>query len=249
MRKMRKEPQRNIAKNLALAVLFITLFSLLTFSVQYIYSNNLDIQVHKTYGLYQNSVFQDTGDMELPSSFAVRKTTVLITNTADTTRQVILSMAYSGSLDSTEPSASILGSTLSWVLEIGPRQTATVSVFGKGLDTETPSLSFVDFGSQQSISNKQLFIPASAAPVTSSSNSFSYVRQDVPDSLLGSFVADQKKLDLFSKSAIVILAGLVLLTMVGGLGSVLSPDPKPKSVQRPRILIAPRQEDYFSEKF
>ncbi|MFA5077313.1 MAG: hypothetical protein WC488_02710 [Candidatus Micrarchaeia archaeon] len=248
MRK-KERPGKKFAKTLAIAVILISLLSIITFSVQYIYSNNLDIQVRKSYGLYQNGVFRDTADVEVPSQFAVRKTEIRVTNTADSARRAVLSMSHRGSVTSAEPSPKKFGSLLSWTLQIGPRETATVYVFGPDLETETPALTFVDYGAEQSVSNKKLFIPASSSEsVVSDSTSFSYVREGASAGLIDSLVADQNKLDLFSKSAIVIFAGLVVLTLVGGLGSVLSSEEKPKSAQKTRILIAPRQEDYFSDR-
>lgn len=230
--KARKNPQTGLQRGILAAALLLILFSVLTFSVQYIYSNDLSLQVTKSYGIYQNGVYQDTKDTEVPSPFVVQRTLLYLVNSGNSTRNITIYLAYSGNLAEASPYPAINGTSyVQWNFLIGPSESKTFYLIGKDLETGIPTLSASGTPRPEpQLSNKNLSLNDSqqSSPSNYSTN------QTVPDM----YVQKQKNLDFLSEIALLVLAGMLLLLTLSGFMLIFGKRGKTGPKTGARIKIA-----------
>lgn len=223
-----------------LAALLLSLFSIAVFSVQYIYSTGVDVSVSKSYGIFQNGVYLDTKEVLVPSPYAVKRTSLMVENSANYTRNITITVEYDGEIAGSEPEAHVLSSFVRWTSEIRPYSSKEFAVFGKDLETAVPFVSVSDFSSlSQPVSNKELLLSSnvsdSGAPQAATSTAGGYVRP--PESALAPILEEPKKLNLLSKSIIMIFAGLVLLMVASGFGFVFGSEEERPWAAAPQAKI------------
>lgn len=239
--------QLNFLRRVFVLVFFVSLLSLTVFSLQTIYSNNVIVESIKSYGIYQNGVYRDTGDALVPSPFSVKTTKIIVKNAENSTRNFTILLEYSGEIEFMEPAAKKNATTLVWEATFSPYEERIFRVLGNNLETGTPLVSVSDifvlvvenkkpmFGNTYTnLSNSNAFNP----PTNGTSRAhFEYSREEETMNMLQSIFAEQKKLDILTKSAIVLFAGLVLLVFVSGFAYLFGAREKPKIAKKPRIHI------------
>jgi hypothetical protein len=231
MRNRRRE-QPKAMRHVFLAVLALSILSITAFSFQAIYSDNVRVEIERTYGVYQNGVFLPSGGVVVPSPYAVQATNITVQNLGNSTRTISISADYTGRISYSAPAASETPGTLTWVATFAPLEEITFVAMGKDLDVSGPVVTVVgEIQSQPHVSDKKLLLDnlSNKTAVQSQQQNFSYVREDELSDLLLPVFAEQNKLDVVAKSVIVIFAGLVVLTMAGGLAFAFGNDARPRS--------------------
>ncbi|VVB98098.1 Uncharacterised protein [uncultured archaeon] len=227
----RKRDHLKVMRHVFLAVLMVSILSITAFSFQAIYSNNVRVDIARTYGILQNGVFLPTDGVIVPSPYSVQTANITVQNTENSTRAISISVDYKGALASADPRPSETPGTLTWVANFSPLETKVFVVMGKELEVSDPVVTVVGIPqSQPAVSDKKLLLDnlSNKTHETSQQQNFSYVREDEVTDLLLPVFAEQKKLDVVAKSLIIIFAGLVVLTLAGGLASVFGSDDKPR---------------------
>lgn len=209
-----------VMRGLFFAALFISAFSILAFSFQTIYSTDLEFEISKSFGVYQNGVYFDSKDVLIPSPFAVQRTLVVVRNTGSSVRNFVLSLSYEGNITYSEPPATRKGNYIMWMVELQPHENKTLYVFGKGLQTGDPVIEMSELFSLAPASDKKLKLINVSNKSGLQLNSSSVGYTQTQDNFIDSIIVEPKKLNLLSKSVLVIFAGLVLLTVTSGFGFV-----------------------------
>ena len=222
-------------------ILFIAVFSVAVFSLQSIYSSNVITESIRGYGTYQNGVFKSTGDVLVASPYSVGAIAINAVNGENSTRQITFSLAYSGSLEATQPQADSVSDVIIWKAVLGPYEQTTFRAFGKGFEggelIAIASDSIAETATSN-VTNKPLFISNpgnNSSPANSSSQPvhqaqvFTYSIEEAPDGVFSSIYAQQSQLGIAAKSLIVILAGIAALVITAGAAMLLGQKEKPNS--------------------
>lgn len=237
--KNEKRNQMGIMRKVFFSVLMLLVLTLTTFSIQYVYSNNMSVDFSKTYGIYQNGVYKDTRDVLVPSPYAVQKAAIGVKNEEATARNISISIDYKGEIVKAEPSAEGDADTVLWSGEFSAYEEKTFYILGKNLAVGVPYV-FVDDGSQ-SVSNKKLSVENNVSNKTSAANhseTFGYAPYGERADIVGAIFEEERNLDIVAKSVITIFAGFVLLTLASGLAFIFGAEERPKITKRPNIHIA-----------
>ncbi len=253
--KNEKQEQLNAMRFLFLAVAVLSALSIAAFSLQMIYADDLAIETEKSYGIFQNDVFQDTGEVLVPSPYAVEKITMTVQNNGNHTRDFSLSMDYAGTIMKTEPVAEVNSTALTWNVSLPASAKMAFSIIGKGLEADAPSV-IIATPSGQSIlqpTNKVMILENASNKSTPPAR-FGYVREQ-ENGIAGAVLAEQKRLDLATKSAIVVFAGLVILTFASGFAFVFGVEERPKLNRKVKIHISniyhdnPKTDEFSKYKY
>lgn len=234
MKNGNKENPNVMRKALLLAV-FLSLVTVTTFSLQLIYSSGIRVETSETYGVYQNNVFKDTKDVLVPSAFAVKKITLLVQNSQGASRNIFLSVDYSGTVQDTAPAAEASGNILKWELELLPYEETSIEIIGKELSIGTPIVS-VKTAEPQNISNKTLTV-SNASNETAKPEPTVFSAEEGSEDILGPILEEPRKLDLVAKSVLTIFAGLVILTIASGFAFVFGKEELPRMQRKAKIHI------------
>lgn len=230
-----KQEQMNVLRNVFLSVLLISVLSVTAFSLQTIYSNGVSVETVKSYGIFQNGVYQDTRDVPVPSPYSVKKTEVVVKNGENVARNISISLDYMGAIEMIDPPAKGNASSIVWEATLLPYEEKAFSVFGRGLETGTASVS-VSEALPQAV-NKTLVVDNLSNKSRKPPATFGYTREEEIVDVLQPVFAEQRNLDVVARSLIVILAGMVLLTVASGFAYIFGAEERPKMHRRAKIHI------------
>lgn len=229
-----------------MALRVIMLFGVLTvvlslgvFSMQIIYSNDLSINVVHGYGIYQNGVFKDTGDVFQPSPYAIEALNITIANTGSEPINASIILPIDGTIVNSSQELNVNdGNFAKWNGTLLGKEIKTFMVFGRGLSGNIPdtriekapeTLQITDNGNISSTSNNQTN--------QNGNRSYSYT---IPKSNPPLIDLGTHGIDLNGKTTLMILGGLAILAIAGGVAFLFGRNDnkdKEKEMKKPRIFM------------
>lgn len=229
----KEEQHLSIMHTFFLLILFLCIFSLTSFALQFMHSNNFTVNIEQTYGIFQNNVFFDSKEVLLASPYAVQKKTIVLKNSLNQTREVYIAVNYQGLIIKTIPDSQNNTTTLVWGAAFSPFEEKSFEIIGRNFELEPPLISETPFTFSGNVSNKKLILNDS----NQTNDTIPFVRKKDSDNIFEPFSRQRKDLDLTSKILVILFGGLVILIVAGGIGTVFGKKP-PKITKKPNIHIS-----------
>lgn len=235
-----KSPGIFSVRFLMLGMAALALLSIAAFSLQVMSSQGVVVEVSQGYGTYQNGVFRYTGDTLVPSPYSVDAAKIAVKNTENASRNATITLFYQGTIVALDQPLQNDSKYIWLVYNLAPLEEKTFFVIGRNLQVGVASTSLPE--QPPGIDNKEL-VPGNESPgALPPAQTVGYVREEPqPSGPIATFYAAQSRMDLFSKSIIVVLAGLVILVVASGLSFFLGRKEQTEPPREPKIHI----EDFY----
>jgi hypothetical protein len=237
------------AKVAIMGIALIAFFSVASFALQYVYSNDLEIFVYSYKGIMVSGNFHETGDAIIPGYPQVERHVIKIVNYGNVEREASINVPYSGELESSEPEAEFSGGRLIFNVSVpaGGKYEATMT--GKGLEIGEPELLMGIGLSGNATKSDMLYVDPGAPRRTQVDQKVFYYSNGVSGNGIDGFISEQGgKISMLSKSAIIIIAAIGLMIVVAAFGMFSNGERRRRdaSPSRSRIHIE-RSQDFFSD--